>query len=166
MVSCQWNRCLTLLVFFSANIWGCATSPPLPQETKVRNLSQEHTNLSHIQVRDLAGVWEYQEKNIAYVLSLDKHGNGTYEWKDGRFITDSVEEGIWRGTWHQQENDREGKFEIRLTQDLRTASGSWSYTRIGQDHDPLAPGGTFTLIRLSIDVNDNGKKNTKQDRHD
>ncbi|GJL54616.1 MAG: hypothetical protein NPIRA02_17480 [Nitrospirales bacterium] len=132
-----------------AGIWGCV---PLS------STSQEMRSLSHpkdrapIQVSDLAGVWEYEERNVVYPLTFDENGNGTYEWKDGRFTTTSIEGRTWKGTWSQRENDREGGFEIQLSHDGVMATGRWWYTRIEQVHNPLNPGGTFTLTRRSVET--------------
>ncbi|MDQ6735306.1 MAG: hypothetical protein M3Z35_14505, partial [Nitrospirota bacterium] len=37
----------------------------------------------------------------------------------------------WEGVWQQSGNDREGGFEVRLSEDGMTASGTWWYTRVG-----------------------------------
>ncbi|MDX1412136.1 MAG: hypothetical protein R3351_08255, partial [Nitrospirales bacterium] len=83
-----------------------------------------------------------------YPLTLDQQGKGTYEWQEGRFETTSLSNGIWKGTWHQEGNDREGGFELQLHPDLQSATGNWWYTRIGKDQDPLEPGGSFSLRRV------------------
>ena len=117
--------------------------------------SRENEEISKVQIQDLAGEWEYEEASVAYRLTLDRNGNGNYEWKQGRFATTSLKNGLWIGTWHQRDNDREGGFELQLAQDLRSARGRWWYTRIEQDHDPLNPGGTFRLTRLPVEVSEN-----------
>lgn len=93
------------------------------------------------------GEWIYEDKLVMGVAQLDEHGNGSYPWKDGYFVTSGWEDGIWKGTWHQPGNDREGGFEIRLVDDLSSGQGRWWFTRIGEDTSPSRPGGEFTLSR-------------------
>ncbi len=129
-----------------SGLLGCSSVSPISTE---KGISENSLNVSHTELKDLAGVWEYQEGSVITPLTFDQHGNGTYDWKQGKFITDSLENGVWKGMWHQEENDREGGFEMHLDQGLRSATGRWWYTRIEQDRDPLDPGGTFTLHRIS-----------------
>lgn len=98
-------------------------------------------------LRDLAGEWIYQDSAGEGVIVVNREGFGTYDWKDGRFITETVKRGVWKGKWIQKENDREGGFELVFSNGPNIASGRWWYTRIGKDHDPFDPGGTFTMIR-------------------
>ena len=35
----------------------------------------------------LAGRWRYLEQGSSYLLNLDGQGNGSYSWKDGRFVS-------------------------------------------------------------------------------
>ena len=107
------------------------------------------SKVAEIQLQDLAGAWEFVTGDIVYPLLLNHKGNGTYEWKDGQFETTNISNGVWSGIWHQLENDREGGFELHLADDVQTAQGEWWYTRIEKDHDPLEPGGTFSLRRLT-----------------
>ena len=133
-----------VVAVFSFGLWGCATPPAETPKTLPPSLE---TPLSEVQLKDLAGGWEYEEGSVIYPLNLDKKGNGTYQWKNGRFETKSLTNGIWKGTWYQEENDREGKFELQLQPDLQSAAGRWWYTRIGEDHAPLEPGGNFRVRR-------------------
>jgi len=94
----------------------------------------------------LAGEWEYED-GAAVTISLNEQGNGTYPYKDGRFETLRLEDHTWVGTWYQKENDREGGFSVKLSQDYSEGQGTWWYTRIGSDHGPLQKGGTFRLIK-------------------
>ena len=97
---------------------------------------------------DPSGDWEYEEQGRSTVLTLDIHGNGRYAWKDGRIITTRIDGQTWHGRWVQARNDREGGFELTLTDDYREAEGRWWYTRIGDDAEPTKKGGRFRLIRL------------------
>ena len=96
-----------------------------------------------------AGVWIYEDKLVTGEARLDERGNGKYPWKRGYFVTETWEGGVWKGTWHQPGNDREGGFELQLSEDLLHAEGRWWYTRIGEDTSPEKPGGKFTLTRVS-----------------
>ncbi|MFQ5991412.1 MAG: hypothetical protein ACE5NA_03145 [Nitrospiraceae bacterium] len=95
----------------------------------------------------LVGQWVYQEEGVVFPLVVDESGNGTYAWKDGYWVTTSFSQGLWQGTWHQRENEREGGFEIRLSGDCSEGEGHWWYTRIGTNTAPDETGGTFNLMR-------------------
>ena len=96
-----------------------------------------------------AGIWLYEDKLVTGEANLDENGNGKYPWKQGYFVTETWEGGLWKGTWHQPGNDREGGFELQLSADLSFAQGRWWYTRIGDNTSPDHPGGKFTLTRIS-----------------
>ena len=87
---------------------------------------------------DLTGEWEIQEEDKAYQTTLDAKGNGPYTWQEGRIQTEKVVDRIWSGTWHQKGNDREGGFEVPLSEDGKTAEGSWWYLRVGT-HKNIPP---------------------------
>ena len=100
---------------------------------------------------DLTGDWEIQEEDKSYTATLDKNGNGPYTWQDGRITTLGITDRKWNGTWQQPGNDREGSFELLLSEDEREASGVWWYTRVG-DRKNIPPrqwGGTYVWKRLS-----------------
>lgn len=137
-------RFIVLLIVCSFAVWGCPTVPIKKPESLP---PPPEKPLSEVKIQDLAGEWKYEEGKIIYPLSLDQEGKGTYEWEGGRFETTSLSNGIWEGTWHQEGNDREGGFELQLQPDLQSAVGTWWYTRIGTDRDPLEPGGSFRLRR-------------------
>ena len=137
-------RLKVISVVFGLGLWGCAT---VPIENSVGLPPAPDTILSDVQLQELAGGWDYEEGSVVYQLTFDKEGKGTYEWEGGQFITTSLTNGKWKGTWDQDGNDREGEFELQLQPDLQTATGRWWYTRIGEDQDPLEPGGNFTLRR-------------------
>ena len=137
---------LMLLLMVLSGVWGCAVDSPLLSKM---GKSIPAANLSQFRIQDMEGEWEYRETSVVYPLKFDQKGNGSYEWKQGRFVTTRLEHGVWSGTWHQAENDREGEFEMQLETDGRSAIGRWWYTRIEQDRDPLEPGGTFTLHKIS-----------------
>jgi len=93
-----------------------------------------------------SGEWEYED-GASVTLILNEQGNGTYAYKDGRFHTVRLGNRIWVGTWHQKENDREGGFSVKLSQDYSEGDGTWWDTRIGSDHAPSQKGGTFRLSK-------------------
>jgi hypothetical protein len=97
----------------------------------------------------LAGTWEYEERGNTILITLNEYGNGTYDWKDGRFMTATYSNGVWKGSWSQRENDRDGEFEVILSQDRPAGEGRWWYTRIGSDMAPTHPGGVFQIARRS-----------------
>jgi hypothetical protein len=100
---------------------------------------------------DLTGEWEIQEEDKSYTATLDKNGNGPYTWQDGRITTLGIADRKWNGTWQQPGNDREGSFELLLSEDGREASGVWWYTRVG-DRKNIPPrqwGGTYVWKRLN-----------------
>ena len=99
---------------------------------------------------DLNGDWEVQEEDRTYRAHLDGRGNGTYTWQGGRITTRGFAGERWMGTWQQPGNDREGKFEIVLSQDGSHASGRWWYTRVGaRTKIPPGIGGSYHWKRLS-----------------
>ena len=142
-------RLMVMLVVCGFAVWGC---PTVPTKKPASLPPSPEIPLAKVKIQDLAGEWKYEEGNVLYPLTLDEEGRGTYEWKEGRFETTSLSNGVWKGTWHQEGNDREGGFELQLHPDLQSASGSWWYTRIGTDQDPLEPGGNFMLRRVKSGV--------------
>jgi hypothetical protein len=99
---------------------------------------------------DLSGQWEIQEEDKSYTATLDREGNGTYSWQGGRISTVGLSERRWEGTWHQSGNDREGGFEVLLSEDGREAKGVWWYTRVGDRRNipPRQWGGSYIWKRL------------------
>jgi hypothetical protein len=94
----------------------------------------------------LAGEWQYEEGGVV-TLRLDEQGNGTYNWKDGRFETTRLGDHTWVGKWSQKENDREGGFVVKLSPDYTEGDGTWWYIRIGPDVAPAQRGGQFHLSK-------------------
>ncbi|SLM48828.1 conserved protein of unknown function [Nitrospira japonica] len=102
---------------------------------------------------DLSGEWTILEveDNKTYKATLDKAGNGPYSQQGGRFITTKLEDRAWHGTWHQTGNDREGGFEVLLSEDGAQAKGVWWYTRVGDKKNipPRQWGGTYIWKRIA-----------------
>jgi hypothetical protein len=106
---------------------------------------------------DLSGEWDIQEEDKSYKATLDHDGNGTYTWQNGKITTTGVADQKWQGTWHQSGNDREGAFEVLLSEDGTQAKGVWWYTRVGDRKDipPRQWGGSYLLKRLTPSPNSN-----------
>jgi ketosteroid isomerase-like protein len=102
---------------------------------------------------DLSGEWEILEveDDKRYRATLDKAGNGPYTQHGGRFATTQFSNRLWQGTWQQPGNDREGGFELLLSEDGKEAKGVWWYTRVGTHKNipPREHGGTYQWKRLT-----------------
>lgn len=100
---------------------------------------------------DLSGEWEIQEEDKSYRATLDRAGNGPYTHQNGRMATTSFADRKWQGTWHQTGNDREGGFEVLLSEDGNQARGVWWYTRVGDKNNipPREWGGSYVWTRLN-----------------
>ena len=102
---------------------------------------------------DLSGEWEILEveDDKRYTAILDKAGNGPYTQHGGRFVTTKFSDRLWQGTWQQPGNDREGGFEILLSEDGKEAKGVWWYSRVGTHKNipPREHGGTYQWKRIT-----------------
>lgn len=99
---------------------------------------------------DLSGTWKIQEEDKTYYATLDAQGNGPYTHEGGRFITTKLDGRLWSGKWIQTENDREGEFEVLLSEDFLTAEGEWWYLRVGElaGIPPRLHGGSYFFKKL------------------
>jgi ketosteroid isomerase-like protein len=101
---------------------------------------------------DLSGEWEILEveDDKRYNATLDRKGNGPYTQHGGRFTTITIADRLVQGTWQQPGNDREGGFEIFLSEDGTQAHGVWWYTRVGTQNNipPREHGGTYHWKKL------------------
>lgn len=104
-------------------------------------------------VPDLSGEWEILEveDDKRYRATLDNAGNGLYTQHGGRFVTTKYADRHWEGTWQQPGNDREGGFELLLSEDGTQAKGVWWYSRVGTQKNipPREHGGTYLWTRLT-----------------
>lgn len=102
---------------------------------------------------DLSGEWDILEveESRTYRATLDRQGNGHYTWQDGQFKTTSFVDRRWRGTWKQTGNDREGEFELVLSEDGTLANGIWWYVRVGTRNNipPREYGGSYVWKRVN-----------------
>jgi len=102
---------------------------------------------------NLSGEWDILEveDDKRYRATLDQQGNGPYTNQGGRFTTTMHTNRQWQGTWHQSGNDREGGFELLLSEDGTEAKGVWWYTRVGNQRNipPREHGGTYHWKKLT-----------------
>jgi SnoaL-like domain len=114
--------------------------------------SQHLVNSASTSIPDLSGEWEILEveDDKRYKATLDKAGNGPYTQHNGRFTTTKFADRLWQGTWQQPGNDREGGFEVLLSEDGTQAQGVWWYSRVGTQKNipPREHGGTYSWKRL------------------
>lgn len=100
---------------------------------------------------DLSGEWDILEveDDKRYKATLDGNGNGPYTQQGGRFTTTKMADRLWQGTWQQPGNDREGGFELLLSEDGAQAKGVWWYSRVGNQKNipPREHGGTYQWKR-------------------
>lgn len=102
---------------------------------------------------DLSGKWDILEveDDKRYQATLDKAGNGPYTQHGGQFVTTKFANRLWQGTWNQPGNDREGGFEVLLSEDGKEAKGVWWYSRVGK-HTNIPPrehGGSYLWKRVT-----------------
>lgn len=104
-------------------------------------------------VTDLSGEWEILEveDDKRYKATLDKSGNGPYTQHGGHFTTTKFADRVWQGTWQQPGNDREGGFDLLLSEDGTQAKGVWWYSRVGTHKNipPREHGGSYQWKRLT-----------------
>jgi hypothetical protein len=143
MPGLKWNLCVLTLALLSSA--ACTATSVRHDEEVVPPISTVPTGAPEDR-RVLAGEWDYEDGAVV-TLTLDEQGNGTYPWKDGRFITHSLSDHVWQGVWIQQDNDREGGFSLHFSPDFSEGDGRWWYTRIEDDRAPAQKGGTFHLTK-------------------
>jgi hypothetical protein len=136
----KYSSAMAVAVIALLTVAGCATPLPVKPTVTADFLKNDRSIL--------AGEWEYED-GATVMLRLDEEGNGTYSFKDGRFETSRLEGHAWIGTWSQKENDREGGFTVKLSEDFTEGQGTWWYVRIGADRKPTKKGGTFRLSKKS-----------------
>jgi hypothetical protein len=102
MIPSSWK---TALVSLPLVVSMACTSPPVMHE-EIGRPSLPSTSGIPQDRRVLAGEWDYEDGAVV-TLTLDEQGNGSYPWKDGRFVTHSLSDHVWQGMWIQNENDRE-----------------------------------------------------------
>lgn len=147
---------LVKMILVVINVLGALGCAGLSHQTPQSEVSSLNPSYPPRHLQELAGIWEYADETGSNTITLNEEGKGHYEWEGGWFETHELKDGVWRGIWLQIGNDREGGFELKWVDHSPVARGNWWYTRIGEDHDPLDPGGTFTMQRISSSLT--GKK--------
>ena len=134
------------------HVWHeSSRAKPVLTTAQADGAASAQKNSATSETPDLSGGWEIEEEDKVYRATLDKAGNGTYTHKGGMLKTTSYANRLWQGTWQQPENDREGGFEVLLSDDGKEAKGIWWYTRVGtrKNIPPREHGGTYTWKRLT-----------------
>jgi ketosteroid isomerase-like protein len=125
---------------------------PLTDSQRTTASPARTSSANHAAIPDLGGEWDILEveDNKTYKATLDKSGNGPYTQQGGRFVTTKFEDQLWQGTWQQSGNDREGGFEVLLSEDGLSAKGIWWYSRVGDKNNipPRQWGGTYVWKRI------------------
>jgi ketosteroid isomerase-like protein len=126
---------------------------PVDDRTKAAAPRTVASSVGQPVVLDLSGEWDILEveDDKHYKATLDKAGNGPYTQHGGRFVTTKYADRLWQGTWQQPGNDREGEFELLLSEDGTEAKGVWWYSRVGAQKNipPREHGGTYLWKRLT-----------------
>ena len=132
-----------------------SVSDAMPVDNRT-NAATPHTvasSTTQSTVVDLSGEWDILEveDDKRYRATLDKTGNGPYTQHGGQFVTTKFSDHLWQGTWQQPGNDREGGFELLLSDDGTQAKGVWWYSRVGAQKNipPREHGGTYLWKRLT-----------------
>ncbi len=140
-----------VLLSFHESFRSAQMAGPVAQSTTQPTSQLRVSNPPASTAPDLSGEWDILEveDNKRYKATLDKKGNGPYTQHGGQFTTTSVEDRLWQGTWHQPGNDREGGFELLLSEDGTEAKGIWWYTRVDtrKNIPPREYGGTYEWKR-------------------
>ena len=133
--------------FRSAQLGGPLAQPPVAAPHRPAGKTDTSS------LPNISGEWEILEveDDKRYKATLDKYGNGPYTQHGGRFTTNKITDRLWQGTWQQPGNDREGGFEVLLSEDGTQANGVWWYTRVGSQTNihPREHGGTYHWNKLS-----------------
>lgn len=142
-----------VMLSFHESFRSAQMNGPVAQSTVSPSQQVQVSNPPASTMPDLSGEWDILEveDNKRYKATLDKNGNGPYTQHDGRFVTTKFADQLWQGTWHQPGNDREGGFEVLLSEDGTQAKGIWWYSRVG-NHKNIPPrehGGTYEWKRLT-----------------
>lgn len=142
-----------VLLSWHESFQNSGTAVSLSNHARITASPTRTSSTSQSVVPDLSGEWEILEveDNKTYKATLDKSGNGPYTQQGGRFVTTKFEDRLWQGTWHQTGNDREGGFEVLLSEDGLNAKGVWWYSRVGDKNNipPRQWGGSYVWKRIN-----------------
>jgi len=142
-----------LLLSWHESLRNAGGALPVDDRTEAAAPRTVASSVGQPVVLDLSGEWEILEveDDKRYKATLDKAGNGPYTQQGGRFVTTKYADRLWEGTWQQPGNDREGEFELLLSEDGTQAKGVWWYSRVGSQKNipPREHGGTYLWKRLT-----------------
>ncbi len=142
-----------VLLSWHESLRTCSSAPPWPSDATTPSPQHLVSNAQPSSTPDLSGEWDILEveDDKRYKATLDKAGNGPYTQHGGRFVTTKYADRLWQGTWQQPGNDREGGFELLLSEDGTQAKGVWWYSRVGTQKNipPREHGGTYLWKRLT-----------------
>lgn len=142
-----------ILLSWHESIRNAGGAMPVDDRTKAAAPRTVASSVGQPVVLDLSGEWDILEveDDKRYKATLDKAGNGPYTQHGGRFVTTKYADRLWQGTWQQPGNDREGEFELLLSEDGTQAKGVWWYSRVGTQKNipPREHGGTYLWKRLT-----------------
>jgi ketosteroid isomerase-like protein len=142
-----------VLLSWHESLRNASGAMPVDDRTKAAAPRTVASSVGQPVTLDLSGEWEILEveDDKRYKATLDKAGNGSYTQHGGRFVTTKYVDRFWQGTWQQPGNDREGEFELLLSEDGTQAKGVWWYSRVGvQKNIPSREhGGTYLWKRLT-----------------
>jgi ketosteroid isomerase-like protein len=142
-----------LLLSWHESLRNASGAMPVDDRTEAAAPRTVSSSVGQPVVLDLSGEWEILEveDDKRYKATLDKAGNGPYTQHGGRFATTKYADRLWQGTWQQPGNDREGEFELLLSEDGTQAKGVWWYSRVGSQKNipPREHGGTYLWKRMT-----------------
>lgn len=142
-----------VMLSFHESFRSAQMNGPLAQSSAASAQQLRVSNPPASAMPDVSGDWDILEveDEKRYKATLDKNGNGPYTQHQGRFVTTKIENRLWEGTWHQPGNDREGGFEVLLSEDGKEAKGIWWYTRVDtrKNIPPKEHGGTYHWKKIS-----------------
>lgn len=142
-----------VMLSFHESFRSAQMNGPLAQSSASPAQQLRVSNPAASAMPDVSGDWDILEveDEKRYKAMLDKNGNGPYTQHQGRFVTTKIENRLWQGTWHQPGNDREGGFEVLLSEDGKEAKGIWWYTRVDtrKNIPPKEHGGTYHWKKIT-----------------
>ena len=142
-----------VMLSFHESFRSAQMNGPLAQSSASPSQQLRVSNPSASAMPDVSGDWDILEveDEKRYKATFDKNGNGPYTQHQGRFVTTKIENRLWQGTWHQPGNDREGGFEVLLSEDGKEAKGIWWYTRVDtrKNIPPKEHGGTYHWKKIT-----------------
>jgi hypothetical protein len=142
-----------VMLSFHESFRSAQMNGPLAQSSASPAQQLRVSNPAASAMPDISGDWDILEveDEKRYKATLDKNGNGPYTQHQGRFVTTKIENRLWQGTWHQPGNDREGGFEVLLSEDGKEAKGIWWYTRVDtrKNIPPKEHGGTYHWKKIT-----------------